>query len=185
MTINAVHVDCFPSCRASCCSTRSALRKNKELPKCRLAARHSPNHKRWCFPTDNPSTDLMLIRTRVAGACILSLRLYGGNKRRTKSSCLSSGKGTETHDPLMSPRIKRSILWCSAYAAPPRAPPGGEITNDHMSTSSHVAFLFTFFCRLLLLRWLSGKITCSVLLSMLIMTCTWKRLSPAQPHPCA
>lgn len=142
MTINAVHVDCFPSCHASCCSTRSALRKNKELPKCRLAARHSPNHKRWCFPTDNPSTDLMLIRTRVAGACILSLCLYGGNKRRTKSSCLSSGKGTETHDPLMSPRIKRSILWCSAYAPP--QPPGGEITNDHMSTSSHVALYLLF-----------------------------------------
>lgn len=119
MTINAVHVDCFPSCHASCCRTRSALRKNKELPKCRLAARHSPNHRRWCFPTDNPSTDLMLIRTRVAGACILSLCLYGGNKHRTKSSCLSSGKGTETHDPLMPPRIKRSILWCSTYAARP------------------------------------------------------------------
>lgn len=100
MTINAVHVDCFPSCHASCCSTRSALRKNKELPKCRLAARHSPNHKHWCFPTDIPSTDLMLIRTRVAGACILSPCMVEiSTERRISASHLAKGH-------------KHMILWC-------------------------------------------------------------------------
>lgn len=179
MTINAVHVDCFPSCRASCCSTRSALRKNKELPKCRLAARHSPNHKRWCFPTDVPPTDLMLIRTRVAFyhfVCMMEI----STERRVPASHLAKGQ-------------KHVILWChrgsrGAFCGAVLMRPPPRWRNHKWSYVNIIArgVIFSFFCRLLiLLLLLSGKITCSVLLSMLITTCTWKRLSPAQPRPCA
>lgn len=72
----------------------------------------------------------MLIRTQVAGACILPLcmaEISAG--RRVPASHLA--KGTETHDPLMPPRVKGSILWHSAYAVPPLR---GEITHGHMAT---------------------------------------------------